>query len=88
MHDGLKRAPKGVNDGNGFVFVSHTGDVLPSGLLPIVCGNVREAPLADIYRESKVLKELRQPDRYKGKCGICEYNKICGGSRSRTYAVT
>jgi AdoMet-dependent heme synthase len=88
MHDGLKRAPKGVNDGNGFVFVSHTGDVMPSGLLPIVGGNVREQPLAEIYREAKVFKELRQPDNYKGKCGVCEFNKICGGSRSRTYGVT
>ncbi|PLS07335.1 radical SAM/SPASM domain-containing protein [Neobacillus cucumis] len=88
MHDGLKRAPKGVNDGNGFAFISHIGDVMPSGLLPIVGGNVLETPLAKIYREAKVFKELRQPDHYKGKCGICEYNKICGGSRSRTYAVT
>jgi AdoMet-dependent heme synthase len=88
MHDGLKRAPKGVNDGNGFAFVSHIGDVMPSGLLPIVGGNIRETPLAEIYREAKVFKELRQPDNYKGKCGVCEYNKICGGSRSRTYAVT
>ena len=88
MIDGLKRAPKGVNDGNGFAFVSHIGDVVPSGLLPIVAGNIRETPLAEIYRESKVFKDLRQPDNYKGKCGVCEYNKICGGSRSRTYAVT
>lgn len=88
MHDGLKRATKGVNDGNGFAFVSHIGDVMPSGLLPIVGGNVREQPLAEIYRESKVFKELRQPDNYKGKCGVCEFNKICGGSRSRTYGVT
>jgi radical SAM protein len=86
--DGLKRAPKGVNDGNGFIFVSHTGDVMPSGLLPIVVGNIREKPLKEIYRESPVLKELRNPDLYKGKCGICEYRFICGGSRSRTYAVT
>ncbi len=88
MHDGLKRAPKGVNDGNGFVFISHIGDVMPSGFLPIVCGNVRDTPLSEIYREAKVFKELRQPDNYKGKCGICEYNRICGGSRSRAYAVT
>jgi radical SAM protein len=88
MHDGLKRAPKGVNDGNGFVFVNHIGDVMPSGLLPIVGGNIRETPLDEIYREAKVFKDLRQPDNYKGKCGVCEFNKICGGSRSRTYAVT
>nr|WP_246145576.1 TIGR04053 family radical SAM/SPASM domain-containing protein [Bacillus rubiinfantis] len=88
LHDGLKRAPKGVNDGNGFIFVSHIGEVMPSGLLPIVCGNVRERSLADIYRNSPVLQAIRQPDIYKGKCGVCEYNHICGGSRSRTYAVT
>jgi AdoMet-dependent heme synthase len=86
--DGLKRAPRGVNDGNGFAFVSHTGDVFPSGLLPIKGGNVRETPLSTIYRESKVFKELRQPDNYKGKCGVCEFRYVCGGSRSRTYAVT
>jgi AdoMet-dependent heme synthase len=86
--DGLKRAPKGVNDGNGFVFISHTGDVMPSGLLPLVGGNVREKPLADIYRNSQIFKELRNPDQYKGKCGVCEFRYVCGGSRSRTYAVT
>jgi len=86
--DGLKRAPKGVNDGNGFVFVSHVGDVMPSGLLPIVCGNVRELPLAHIYRESPVFQQLRNPDTYKGKCGVCEFRYVCGGSRARAYAVT
>lgn len=88
MVDGLKRAPKGVNDGNGFIFISHTGDVMPSGLLPIKVGNVREQPLKQIYRESPVLKAIRNPDSYKGKCGVCEYRHVCGGSRSRTYAVT
>ncbi len=86
--DGLKRAPKGVNDGNGFIFVSHTGDVMPSGLLPLVVGNVRKTPLMDIYREAPILKELRNPDLYKGKCGVCEFRNVCGGSRSRTYAIT
>ncbi|MEC1695374.1 TIGR04053 family radical SAM/SPASM domain-containing protein [Schinkia azotoformans] len=86
--DGLKRAPKGVNDGNGFIFVSHTGDVMPSGLLPLVVGNVRETSLKEIYREAPILKELRNPDLYKGKCGVCEFRNVCGGSRSRTYAIT
>lgn len=86
--DGLGRAPKGVNDGNGFVFISHTGDVFPSGLLPIKAGNVRQTPLAEIYRDSEVFRNLRSPDKYKGKCGVCEFNKVCGGSRSRAYNVT
>ncbi|MBU9714058.1 TIGR04053 family radical SAM/SPASM domain-containing protein [Evansella tamaricis] len=86
--DGLGRAPKGVNDGNGFVFISHIGDVYPSGLLPIKAGNVRETPLSAIYRESEIFKSLRDPDSYKGKCGVCEYKHVCGGSRSRAYALT
>ncbi|MGJ7919559.1 TIGR04053 family radical SAM/SPASM domain-containing protein [Neobacillus sp. LXY-4] len=86
--DGLGRAPKGVNDGNGFVFISHIGDVYPSGLLPIKVGNVREQPLGEIYRESPVMKALRDPDQYKGKCGQCEFRHVCGGSRSRAYAMT
>lgn len=86
--DGLGRAPKGVNDGNGFLFISHTGDVFPSGLLPIKAGNVRLTPLAEIYRESEVFKNLRNPNKYKGKCGVCEFRFVCGGSRSRAYNIT
>ncbi|MDQ0257896.1 radical SAM protein [Evansella vedderi] len=86
--DGLGRAPKGVNDGNGFVFISHIGDVYPSGLLPIKAGNIRETPLPEIYRESEIFQSLRNPDLYKGKCGVCEFKHVCGGSRSRAYAIT
>ncbi|MEW9671973.1 TIGR04053 family radical SAM/SPASM domain-containing protein [Ammoniphilus sp. 3BR4] len=86
--DGLGRAPKGVNDGNGFVFISHIGDVYPSGLLPVKAGNVREQGIADIYRQSPIFQALRNPDQYKGKCGVCEFRNVCGGSRSRAYAMT
>lgn len=86
--DGPGRAPKGVNDGNGFVFVSHIGDVYPSGLLPVKAGNIREQPLADIYRHSPVFTSIRNPNLYKGKCGQCEFRYVCGGSRSRAYALT
>jgi radical SAM protein len=86
--DLLGRAPKGVNDGDGFVFVSHIGDVYPSGFLPVACGNVRERSLADIYRNSPIMKQLRDKSLLKGKCGVCEFKEICGGSRSRAYAVT
>ncbi|RSK27932.1 radical SAM/SPASM domain-containing protein [Bacillus sp. HMF5848] len=86
--DGLGRAPKGVNDGNGFVFVSHIGDVYPSGLLPVKAGNIRDSSLTEIYQNSPIFKELRNPDAFKGKCGVCEYRHVCGGSRSRAYAMT
>jgi radical SAM protein with 4Fe4S-binding SPASM domain len=78
----------GVNDGNGFVFVSHTGDIHPSGFLPLPCGNVRRDALADIYRTHPTFVRLRDPDAFAGKCGHCPYNRLCGGSRSRTYALT
>jgi len=78
----------GVNDGKGFVFVSHTGEVYPSGFLPLRAGNVRRQSLAEIYRTSPLFIALRDPKQLKGKCGVCEYNQICGGSRARAYAVT
>ena len=86
--DSIGRASKGVNDGNGCLFVSHIGDVYPSGFLPLKAGNIREQPLAQIYRGSPWLKALRDPTKLKGKCGLCSYNQVCGGSRSRAYALT
>ena len=82
------RAPRAVNDGNGFAFVSHIGDVYPSGFLPIACGNVRERSLTEIYRTHPTFVSLRDPERLKGKCGVCEFRSVCGGSRARAYAVT
>lgn len=81
-------APRGVNAGNGFAFVSHTGDVFPSGFLPLRAGNVRQQPLAEIYRSADLFRELRDPDALHGRCGRCEYRRICGGSRSRAFALT
>ncbi len=81
-------AQRGVNSGNGFAFVSHTGEVFPSGFLPIVAGNVRTQPLAEIYRESPLFRALRDPEALLGRCGRCEYRAFCGGSRSRAYALT
>ncbi|MGA1995201.1 MAG: TIGR04053 family radical SAM/SPASM domain-containing protein [Bryobacteraceae bacterium] len=78
----------GVSDGKGFVFVSHTGEVFPSGFLPLSGGNVLRDRLTDVYRNSELFRGLRDTDQRGGKCGLCEYRKICGGSRSRAYAFT
>lgn len=77
-----------VNEGKGFVFISHTGEVQPSGFLPISAGNVRDRKLADIYRNSELFCQLRDGKNLKGKCGICEFRDICGGSRARAYAIS
>jgi radical SAM protein len=81
-------APRGVNAGNGFLFVSHQGDIYPSGFLPLSAGNVRKDSLADVYRTSPLFTRLRDPDQLLGRCGRCEYRRICGGSRSRALALT
>ncbi len=77
-----------VNDGRGFVFISHRGDVAPSGFLPLPAGNVRSSWLLPIYRTAPLFRALRNPDGLRGKCGRCEYRSLCGGSRARAYAVT
>ncbi len=86
--DGLRRAPNPVNAGNGFCFISHTGDVCPSGFLPVVTGNVRRDSVVELYRNHPVFQELRDPSMLQGKCGRCRFRSICGGSRSRAYAAS
>jgi radical SAM protein len=78
----------GINDGKGFVFISHTGEIYPSGFLPISTGNVRKDSLVDVYRHSPLFRQLRDTGSLGGKCGRCEYRNLCGGSRSRAYALT
>jgi len=78
----------GITAGDGFAFVSHTGEVYPSGFLPESAGNVRERSVVDVYRNSDLFETLRRTDELAGKCGACEFRHSCGGSRSRAYAVT
>ncbi|MCL5671112.1 MAG: SPASM domain-containing protein, partial [Acidobacteria bacterium] len=86
--DGIGRAPRGINDGKGFVFISHQGEVFPSGFLPLAAGSIRRQPLKEIDRNSPLFRALRDTSKLKGKCGVCEFRNICGGSRSRAYALT
>jgi AdoMet-dependent heme synthase len=78
----------GINDGKGFLFISHRGEVYPSGFLSVSGGNVRRATLQEAYRNTSLFQVLRDSDRLRGKCGACEYRNLCGGSRSRAYALT
>lgn len=75
-----------TSDGRGIMFVSHTGEVYPSGFLPINCGNAPEQNLRMIYRTNPTFLALKDSSNLKGRCGICEFKTICGGSRSRAYA--
>ncbi len=78
----------GIRDGNGVMFISHRGEVTPAGFLPVVTGNVRHASVVDLYRHHEVFTALRDVARLRGKCGRCEYRRVCGGSRARAYAHT
>jgi len=86
--DTLQRAPLGVNDGKGVLFISHTGAVFPSGFMPIACGRFPDRSIPEIYQASPLMRRLRDPDGLRGKCGACEYRQVCGGSRARAYALT
>ena len=81
------RPPLDINAGRGFVFIDHVGTVYPSGFLPLPGGSVKERPLTALYRESPVFTQLRDPDLLTGRCGGCEYRTVCGGSRSRAFAM-
>ncbi len=84
----IGRAPEPVNSGKGFVFISYKGDVFPSGFLPVSGGNVRHISFADIYQKSTLFRDLRNPGLLGGRCGRCPFKSLCGGSRSRAFAIT
>lgn len=85
---GLDAVTRGCLGGIGFLFVSHVGDVQPCGYLEVNCGNILEKPIREIWEDSEVLKKLRDPDCYQGKCGVCEYRRVCGGCRARGFEAT
>ncbi|MDR0520788.1 MAG: TIGR04053 family radical SAM/SPASM domain-containing protein [Planctomycetaceae bacterium] len=90
--DGIRkvrhRAPLGITDGRGIMFVSHNGRIYPAGFLPLECGTFPADSVVDVYQTHPVFKQLQNPDNYKGICGRCEYRYVCGGSRARAFAVT
>lgn len=76
-----------TNDGRGVMFVSHTGDMYPSGFLPKRCGKFPDDSPVDVYQNSPIFCDLRDSSKLKGKCGACSFKTVCGGSRARAYAV-
>jgi len=78
----------GIRDGNGIMFIAANGDVTPSGFLPLVVGNVRRTSPRALYRDDVVFEALRAPEAFRGRCGVCDYRALCGGSRARAWAAT
>jgi radical SAM protein len=82
------RAPLGVGDGKGIMFVGQTGEIYPAGFLPLCCGRFPQDSVVEVYQNHPTFRALRDPDRFGGHCGFCEYRYVCSGSRARAYAVT
>ncbi len=85
---GMDAMTRGCLGGTGFCFISHTGQVQPCGYLELDCGHVLETPFPEIWRKSKPFLQFRNQQEYEGKCGVCEYHKVCGGCRARAYSLT
>jgi heme b synthase len=85
---GLDAVSRGCLGGVGFAFISHLGQVQPCGYLELDCGNVREKPFREIWESSTIFGNLRNFKEYEGKCGKCEFVKVCGGCRARAYEAT
>ena len=84
---GMDAMTRGCLGGTGFCFISHTGQVQPCGYLELNCGNVRETPFPKIWRKSEYFRQFRDQSCYKGKCGSCEFHKVCGGCRARAQSM-
>lgn len=79
---------KGCLAGQAVCFVSHTGEVFPCGYLPLSSGNVKKIPFPQIWRTSQIFNDLRDDTKLQGKCGLCEYKKVCMGCRARSYGTS
>ncbi len=85
---GMEAMTKGCLGGSGFCFISYRGEVCPCGYLPVTAGEIRRQSFEQIWLDSALFRDLRNPDLLQGKCGICEYRRVCGGCRARAYAAT
>lgn len=85
---GSHRAPLGIGDGRGIMFVNHMGEIYPAGFLPLKCGQFPHDSVVDAYQSHPTFLALRDPNGFRGRCGVCEFRNVCGGSRARAYALT
>lgn len=87
-HGQMHAATKGCLAGTGVCFVSHRGEIFPCGYLPVSAGNIRKKHFSEIWQNSPLFDNLRNPDKLEGKCGICQFKQLCSGCRARAYGMT
>lgn len=87
-HASMSSLTRGCLAGVGFCFVSHTGKMQGCGYLDVEAGDVRKESFGKIWNDSPLFCQLRDLSCIKGKCGVCEYKRVCGGCRARAYEAT
>lgn len=87
-NDAMNVMTRGCLAGTGFCFISHRGRVQGCGYLDVEAGNIRDRSFRQIWTNSTLFRELRDLSNIKGKCGVCEYKRACGGCRARAYEST
>ena len=87
-HFGMDAMTRGCLGGTGFCFISHTGQLQPCGYLGLDCGNVRQTPFPELWKHTPWFLRFRDQSQYEGKCGRCEYHKVCGGCRARAASMS
>ncbi len=85
---GLDAVSRGCLGGTSFCFISYDGIVQPCGYLELNCGDLKRSSFDEVWKGSEVFNRLRNFDEYKGKCGECEYLRVCGGCRARAFEST
>lgn len=74
-----------TRDGQGVLFIAHDGQAHPSGFLPVRLGDLRTRSLIETYRTHPLLRAIRSA-QFHGRCGVCDFRDLCGGSRARAFA--
>jgi heme b synthase len=87
-HGSMQAVTRGCLAGVGFCFVSYLGKVQGCGYLTAEAGDLKKQSFGDVWNNSKLFNDLRNLNNIKGKCGGCEYKRLCGGCRARAYEAT
>jgi heme b synthase len=86
-HGSMNSLTRGCLAGIGFCFISHVGKIQGCGYLDVEAGDLKQQSLSQVWQTSPLFLQLRDLSNIKGKCGVCEFKKVCGGCRARAYEM-
>lgn len=77
----------GCPAGTHYLGIRPNGDVTPCPYLPVYGGNLREQSFKEIWETSDVFTKIRERNALGGRCGECEFSRVCGGCRARAHGA-